>query len=149
MKTRISKLIASEQLTSSKFADIIGVQRSSISHLLAGRNNPSLDFIQKVISNFSDLSVEWLITGKGEMYKSEKKTSLFDTTQPIAPPPTPQPTIDVKTEETETTVLETHQEQKPPKTNSVPIPPSGENKEVEKVIIFYSDKSFRAYSPSD
>ena len=54
------------QLTASLFADKIGVQRSSISHILSGRNKPSLDFILKVTSVFSDVDMYWLLNGKGE-----------------------------------------------------------------------------------
>ena len=47
------------------FADKIGVQRSSISHILSGRNKPSLDFILKVTNEFTDVDIYWLLNGKG------------------------------------------------------------------------------------
>ena len=79
IKDRILKLLTEENLSSSKFAEILNVQRSSISHILSGRNKPSLDFIQKVLKNFPTLNPEWLIIGKGEMYKSTVQASLnFD-----------------------------------------------------------------------
>jgi transcriptional regulator with XRE-family HTH domain len=58
------------QLTASLFADKIGVQRSSISHILSGRNKPSLDFILKVTSVFSDVDMYWLLNGKGAFPKT-------------------------------------------------------------------------------
>lgn len=70
MEDRLLKLLDAEQLSSSKFADVIGVQRSSISHILSGRNKPSFDFLQKTLSAFPHLSAEWLILGKGKMYES-------------------------------------------------------------------------------
>ncbi len=76
MNERIKLIIDKEQITSSKFADLIGVQRSNISHILSGRNNPSLDFIQRVLTVFDKINSDWLIFGRGEMYKSEKP-SLF------------------------------------------------------------------------
>jgi transcriptional regulator with XRE-family HTH domain len=69
MKERILKLLDNEKLSATKFADIIGVQRSSISHIISGRNKPSFDFISKTIEKFPDVNAEWLITGKGNMYK--------------------------------------------------------------------------------
>lgn len=63
--TRIKKVMAHHKLSASLFADKIGVQRSSISHILSGRNKPSLDFILKITSNFTDVDIEWLLNGKG------------------------------------------------------------------------------------
>jgi transcriptional regulator with XRE-family HTH domain len=60
-------------LSASAFADRIDVQRSSISHLLSGRNKPSLDFILKVIEIFPEVDLYWILNGKGNFPKSEKK----------------------------------------------------------------------------
>ena len=67
MKERLIRLLDSEQLSASKFADKIGVQRSSVSHVLSGRNKPSYDFLQKTLISFPGLSSEWLLLGQGEM----------------------------------------------------------------------------------
>ena len=68
---RLKKVMETHQLTASLFADKIGVQRSSISHILSGRNKPSLDFILKVTSVFSDVDIQWLLNGIGEFPKRE------------------------------------------------------------------------------
>lgn len=60
-------------LSASAFADRIDVQRSSISHLLSGRNKPSLDFILKVIEIFPEVDLYWILNGKGNFPKSERK----------------------------------------------------------------------------
>jgi len=60
---RIQKLMEEQQLNASAFAEKIGVQRSSISHLLSGRNKPSLDLLAKIESNFEEVSFEWLLKG--------------------------------------------------------------------------------------
>ncbi len=73
MRERIQKLIEAEGLTSSKFADMIGIQRSSVSHFLNGRNNPSLEVILKILTAFSKLNSDWLLFGKGSMFKEEAK----------------------------------------------------------------------------
>ncbi|MGQ9847812.1 MAG: helix-turn-helix transcriptional regulator [Bacteroidales bacterium] len=78
MKDRILKFLQIENINPSKFADEIGVQRSSISHILSGRNNPSLDLIQKILLRFDYINAEWLITGKGEMFKPNREPTLFD-----------------------------------------------------------------------
>lgn len=69
MTDRISLLIKAKNLSAAQFADEIGVQRSSISHLMSGRNKPSLDLIQKTLQRFPEVSTEWLLFGKGEMVR--------------------------------------------------------------------------------
>ncbi|MCB9190570.1 MAG: helix-turn-helix transcriptional regulator [Flavobacteriales bacterium] len=61
---RLKKIMEDNELSSSQMADRIGVQRSAISHILSGRNKPSLDFILKVLESFSDISSEWLLRGQ-------------------------------------------------------------------------------------
>jgi len=67
MKERIEKIMEMEQLSASKFADSIGVQRSSISHILSGRNRPSLELVHKILEHFDQVNADWLLLGKGEM----------------------------------------------------------------------------------
>lgn len=69
MKDRIITLIKAKNLTAAQFADEIGVQKSGISHILSGRNNPSLDFVQKILLRFPEVSIEWLVFGKGPLFK--------------------------------------------------------------------------------
>lgn len=73
MKDRLVEFMRLEGLTSVKFAEIMGVQPSSISHILAGRNNPSFDFISKILSLFPALNPDWIINGAGGIYRSENK----------------------------------------------------------------------------
>ena len=61
---RIKKIISDNQLTNSSFADKIGVPRSSISHILSGRNNPSLDLIIKILKSFPEINADFLLTGE-------------------------------------------------------------------------------------
>lgn len=62
---RLKKVMDYYQLSPSAFADKIKVQRSSISHLISGRNKPSLDFVLKVIKEFEEVELYWLLNGKG------------------------------------------------------------------------------------
>jgi len=78
MKERLIKFMETEKITSAELADNLGVQRSSISHLLAERNKPSYDFINRFLNTFPYVNAEWFITGKGVMYKKVKQASLFE-----------------------------------------------------------------------
>ena len=71
MHIRIKKWIENQELKSSSFADIIGVNRATISHVLSGRNKPSIDFLDKMIRAFPDLNSNWIVSGDGFMYKSD------------------------------------------------------------------------------
>lgn len=62
--SRIRKIISDNNLSYSSFADRIGVARSSISHILSGRNNPSLDIIIKILQSFDEINADFLLTGK-------------------------------------------------------------------------------------
>lgn len=77
---RLKKIMEHHQLTASLFADKIGVQRSSISHILSGRNKPSLDFILKVTNIFSDVDIYWLLNGKGSFPKKSADVHSYPTT---------------------------------------------------------------------
>jgi len=68
MIDRIKKLMENEQMSSSQFADEINLQRSSLSHVLSGRNKPSLDFVMKIKQRFTEVNLHWLIFGNGAMF---------------------------------------------------------------------------------
>ena len=67
---RLKKIMDDNGLSSAQMADRIGVQRSAISHILSGRNKPSLDFIIKVLESFPNVSSEWLLRGQNDGSKS-------------------------------------------------------------------------------
>jgi len=71
MHIRIKKWIENKGLKSSSFADKIGVNRATISHVLSGRNKPSIDFLDKMIRAFPDLNSNWIVSGDGLMHKSD------------------------------------------------------------------------------
>jgi transcriptional regulator with XRE-family HTH domain len=71
IKDRLQMVMKMNNLTNASFADRVGVQRSSISHVMAGRNKPSLDFIQKTLLAFPRVNAQWLITGKQDSAKKE------------------------------------------------------------------------------
>ena len=67
MHSRLKNWMESEELKASQLADNIGVNRATISHILSGRNKPSIDFLQKLLSDFPNLNANWLIVGIGYM----------------------------------------------------------------------------------
>ncbi|MCH3882222.1 MULTISPECIES: helix-turn-helix domain-containing protein [Tenacibaculum] len=72
---RLKKVMEFHQLTASNFADAIGVQRSSISHILSGRNKPSLDFVLKITNTYTDVDMYWLLNGTGNFPKEKRQTT--------------------------------------------------------------------------
>ena len=71
MNERIREFLSAENKSSAQLAEEIGVQPSGISHILSGRNGPSLDFIQKILKRFPDLGAAWVVSGIGKMYPDE------------------------------------------------------------------------------
>ncbi|OQY04501.1 MAG: hypothetical protein B6I20_02935 [Bacteroidetes bacterium 4572_117] len=139
IKDRIFSLLNEENLSSSKFADILNVQRSSISHIISGRNKPSLDFIQKVLRNFPAINPDWLIIGKGEMYNTvQQKEFIFDET----------PQKNIKTAKTEEIQPVFEEKEHVPPTNTKKtddILPKTRN--IERIIVFYDDGTFEELNP--
>ena len=83
---RLQKVIDFYGESASSFAEKIGVQRSSISHILSGRNKPSLDFIMKVLSSYPDVELYWLLNGKGSFTaKQQDENPSIDNSSQIDP----------------------------------------------------------------
>jgi transcriptional regulator with XRE-family HTH domain len=137
---RLEIILDYYNLSASAFADKINVQRSSLSHLLSGRNKPSLDFIIKVIEVFPEVDLYWILNGKGTFPKSEKNFSIQSTKQ------------EVTSDETNTSDLFSTDQtnSKQPFINneiekkSINLSNS-EVKTIERIVIFYTDGSFKNY----
>ena len=163
MKERLLKFLNNEQLSSARFADIIGVQPSSISHILSGRNKPGFDFIQKILTSYPSLNAEWLIMGKGNMLKSENiqgdlfPGEYYGTGNPLRTdkkiageePEDNQAGTGAKEYDNDTYVNKLKSGDDYNSELSVPEKVTNVNKErfIQKIVIFYSDKSFSEYSP--
>ena len=83
MNQRLQQFLSAENISQAQFADSIDVARASVSHVLAGRNRPGYDFIRSIAEHYPKLNLEWLITGKGKMYKQDSPA--------VAPAPSPLP----------------------------------------------------------
>jgi transcriptional regulator with XRE-family HTH domain len=177
MKERLIQLLDLEQLSPSKFADIIGVQRSSISHVISGRNKPSFDFLQKTLKAFPGLNASWLMLGEGTMYEQMGRNvsgNLFDTPSidsreaPIEssnePPQDHQPDrmrSEIEEEPSETRYNEDDEKDILEQNSSLSegfqdkaspeksgVLASTEPKRIVQVMVIYDDDTFRAFSPA-
>ncbi len=149
MVNRIQKLIEKQKLTATQFANEIGVQRSAVSHLLSGRNKPSLDFVVKIKNRFPEINLEWLLLGSGKMTEVSQKDNfpaeniaenLFNKESNLENEK--KTTIDNKAGETEIP-LNLAKSEDPPSYRSL-LP----EKEIspQKVILLFSDNTFKVFN---
>ena len=149
MKERILKILSNENLSATKFADLIGVQRSSISHIISGRNKPSYDFISKTLEKFPDINAEWLINGKGNMYKEDIKDKEERRREPQLFTGNITNKGDENIQKGEMT-YETKDSENSEKPGKFIIKEKVTNvTNIEKVIILLSNGTFKEYSKSD
>lgn len=98
MIERIKQVIDYSQLSSSAFADTIGISRSGLTHLLTGRNQPSLDVARKILAKFPELSTEWLIMGMGDMLRPDEQTVISSDTVVTQVSPVSYPSENLKSD---------------------------------------------------
>jgi len=143
MKERILEFLRAENKSSAQFAEEIGVQPSGISHIVSGRNNPSLDFILKMLDRYKYLSVDWLLFGRGEMYKDKNLQNLFEESLS-------HPSSEVEGRLFDTGDIgipakvskETNPHQKDLNQNQIT-----RHSDIIKIVCFYSNNSFEEYYP--
>ena len=75
MNKRLQQFLSAENISQSQFADILGVAKASVSHIIAGRNKPGFDFIESISRHFPKLNLEWLVSGRGRMYKDAAESN--------------------------------------------------------------------------
>ncbi len=125
---RLQKVIEYYGESASSFSEKIGVQRSSISHILSGRNKPSLDFVLKVLSSFPDVELYWLLNGKGQFPNQQEN----------------------RIEEKQTKIAIDNIPSQPEQKIQKPISKISSNKkEIDRIIIFYSDGTFENFNKSE
>jgi len=136
MIDRILEILKIKNLSPAQFADVIGVQRSSISHLISGRNKPSLEFIQKILKTFPEVNTDWLLSGKGTVMNQENNRN-----EEIFPP------VDLfqSDQVTNEKILEPKKQETEKVQKKKLIDTEG--KKIEKIIWFFKDNTFREYLP--
>ncbi len=77
MNKRLEQFLGAENITQTQFAETLGVAKASVSHILAGRNKPGFEFIESLARKYPNLNLEWLISGRGRMYKDSPDASLI------------------------------------------------------------------------
>ncbi len=156
MKINLQELMDRLNVNAAQFAETVGVQRSSISHFLSGRNNPSLDVLRKILMAYPTINAEWLISGEGRMMKSESEKTpagdpkkaaisieqdLFSTLKDEDPIPygiIKQSELDSSDTESEKTTRTKDENMEKDDTSLSTI---------ERVLIFYKNGTFREYLP--
>lgn len=143
---RLEIILDYYSLNASSFADKIGVQRSSLSHLLSGRNKPSLDFILKIMEVFPEVDLYWMLNGKGIFPKQEIANENY-CSPPI--PITFTPIEEIKTQkQTETFSKKNQAKEINPDLiiNSAPDSIAKTDREIDRIVIFYTNGTFKTYS---
>ena len=154
MNSRLEQFLAAENISQSQFADTINVARASVSHILAGTNKPGWDFLNSMMEHYPNLNIEWLMNGKGKMYKAmmvEKPQAA--TTQEANPAPdlfsqpvvqempvqTPRESNIARTSAGRETNIEATKSQDSP---AGPIQVIDNQRKISKIVVFYDDNTF-------
>ena len=131
-KDRIVALINALGMQPTQFAGVVGLQSATLSHIINGRNNASLDVMEKILLQFPQVSADWLILGQGEMMRSHTEPDLFST-------------MAVEVDRSVPPVDEKKVRRAAAKTE---LPkPKTEERRVSKVILMYTDNSFEEFQP--
>jgi transcriptional regulator with XRE-family HTH domain len=143
---RLKKIISHNELSASGFAEKLSVQRATISHLLSGRNKPSLDFVMKVTNVYDDVDLYWLLHGKGS-YPKEELQHHRSTAENVTPPLKENhnlftdDSIDESETEKITTPYKTAQQEQMANSAQITNNASG----IKKVLILYQDGTFDVF----
>ena len=141
MNTRLKQFLAAENITQSQFADTINVVRASVSHVLSGRNNPGYDFIKAIMTAYPALSMEWLILGRGKMYRDSPTDAVTVPPEPDSPPLYHEPDLfeNLDKQDENIPVVEVV-----PTVSQTTVPsPVVKQRKVVKVTIFFDDGTYQ------
>jgi transcriptional regulator with XRE-family HTH domain len=168
LSDKIELLIKKKQMSSSQFADVLGIPRSSISHILSGRNKPSLDVVQKILTAFPEVSAEDLLFEDRILSVSATKLPATPSAQEILPltnlfdAPNDTASESIKNNLPESTIVRSNLRRSTKEVNlgssqtsndsvseNAPTSTRSLQKKIERVIIFYTDGTFTESKPSD
>lgn len=147
---RLLQIFEYYSLSSTQFADKIGVQRSTLSHLLSNRNKPSLDFLLKIIEHFPELNLYWLADGSKQMFSQNNETDQSFKTSSNLTEDITQNANDFEIDDVEESSLHATKEnvenlvqyEVPQKIMDRSVE---QNLEIDYIVIFYKDGSFKRY----
>ena len=89
MNRRLLQFLQAQNITQAQFADTLSVARGSVSHILSGRNKPGYEFLESLVLHYPALNLDWLLTGKGPMYKGSEIGPESSSAQDFVPPQAP------------------------------------------------------------
>lgn len=138
-RNRIEQLIEAENMTAKQFAQEVGIQAGTISNIMSGRNNPSLEVLQRVLNRFRTVSSDWLILGVGSMYRPNGGQSVEQTLFDVKPLDKPELSNMSMVDRTEQLAVASSIASAKPAT---PIQPAAPSKSITRIIIYYSDGTF-------
>lgn len=155
MINRINLILRAKNITAKQFAEEIGIQPSGMSHIMSGRNNPSLEFVNKVIRRYPEIDANWLLLGKGEMYESAveppapaAEPTLFTAAETMDEPQPEAPLLlQEKGPQREPAVESAKKEAPRPTVTEVPVSEPVEGRRLVKILFFYDDRTFEEYRP--
>ncbi len=156
MIDRIKKILSVKSLSSTQFAAEIGVQRSGISHILSGRNKPSLYFVLKILEQYPTINESWLLKGEGEMYKNQSSENTWSEKPVLRDKELETEDVKEKSLRQKEPIETISNQQKNPNdlpkqlSDSSPISQLQSAKKSDKIIkliAIYEDNSFDIYSP--
>lgn len=138
---RLNQVIEYYGIRVADLADRLQIQRSTLSHLFAGRNKPGFEFLERLAAAFPDLSLNWVVTGKGEMLANVPAVVP-------APASTPEAADFPGGLFSPDLFSVTAEKTNPPVPEAV-VPPvrTGGTSAVEQIILVYADGSFRLLHP--
>jgi transcriptional regulator with XRE-family HTH domain len=134
---RIEEVRNHHQLSAAAFASKIGVQRSAMSHILSGRNKPSLEFLMKIYEAFDEVALEWLIVGTHSTRPKKEEEDIFHT-------------IDQSIEKPQSTLKEVSPEalwNVSPEIQNQTANHSEESVSPKEIIYLYENGSFERFIP--
>lgn len=143
IKDRLSHIIRAKNLTATQFAEMMQIQPSNVSHLLSGRNKPSLDFLIKLKDIFPEYSFDWIILGKKPITINERGGSVVAKDDLFKP----MEMFDAVEEEyqnrTDSVVVESAIDAIMPKST---VEDSESSKSIKQIIYVYEDRTFEIYN---
>lgn len=142
MKDRIVKIMERERMGQAQFANAIGIQRAAMSHIISGRNNPSLDVMLKILHRYPQLNPDWLLFGKGEMLRSTD-SSVEQAEDQAKTPPQLHLMADDHVEVSQAAL----NMEREPLEKQMAISVEKTSKTVSRIMVFYSDNTYDTFVP--
>lgn len=153
MREKLQLLMNAENLTGSKLAEYLGIQPSSISHILGGRNKPSLDFVQKILQRYPRINPDWLLLDSDEMYRADSSPASSVATSAELQF-SESPSMAESATQAEPSAAENHSSpadhttQAPSNVMDTIAPlVAPHNRGVKRIIVMFDDHTFESYEP--